>query len=71
MEQKAIEFIKYVNNGMPKHNKAEAQNAAKARFNLTKKGKIYFCDEFAVTFAYSKKQQLFKHYCSIVKTMPL
>lgn len=54
MEQKAIEFIKYVNNGMPKHNKAEAQNAAKARFNLTKKGKIYFCDEFAVTFAYSK-----------------
>lgn len=54
MEQKAIDFILYVNNDMPKNNKAEAQNAAKTRFNLTKKGKIYFCDEFAVTFAYSK-----------------
>ncbi len=54
MEQKAIDFIQYVNNDMPKNNKAEAKNAAKAQFNLTKYRSVYFCNEFAVTFSYSK-----------------
>lgn len=54
MEQKAKDFIEYVYNGMPKNNKAEAQNATKLRFNLAKCRKVYYCNEFAVTFSFSK-----------------
>lgn len=47
-------FVKYVKNGMPKHNKQAAQQEAQRVFNLTRDGKVYYTKYFAVRFCYSK-----------------
>jgi len=54
MNQKVIDFVKYVYSGMPQHNKDLAQKATQKRFSLTQDGKVFYCDAFAVRFCYSK-----------------
>lgn len=54
MNQIIIDFVEYVNNGMPKHDKAEAQKTTQEHFNLIKDGTVYYTQHFAVRFCYSK-----------------
>lgn len=54
MNQIITEFVEYVNHGMPKHDKAEAQKATQNHFNLIKDGTVYYTQHFAVRFCYSK-----------------
>lgn len=54
MNKKAKDFLAYVHSDMPRHNKDVAQQATQQRFNLTKARSVYFCDDFAVRFCYSK-----------------
>lgn len=54
MNKIVFEFVEYVNRDMPKHNKAKAQQEAQQRFEMTKDGKVYYTEYFAVRFCYSK-----------------
>ena len=54
MNQIVIDFVEYVKNNMPKHNKERAQQETKQRFGMTKDGKVYYTNHFAVRFCYSK-----------------
>lgn len=54
MNAKAKEFIEYVGNGMPRYNKAAAQQATQERFGLAKDRSVYHCGDFAVRFCYTK-----------------
>lgn len=46
--------MEYVGNGMPRHNKAAAQQAAQERFGLEKDRSVFHCRDFAVRFCYTK-----------------
>lgn len=54
MNKIVFDFVEYVNSNMPKHNKEKAQQEAQKRFRMTKDGKVYFTEYFAVRFCYSK-----------------
>lgn len=54
MEQKTKDFIEFVKNEMPQNNKDKAEQATQQRFKLKKDRKVYYCNEFAVRFCYSK-----------------
>ena len=54
MNKIVFEFVEYVNGDMPKHNKEKAQQEAQQRFDMTKDGKVYYTEYFAVRFCYSK-----------------
>lgn len=54
MNQYITSFVEYVKNDMPTHNKETAQLETQQRFGMTKDGKVYYTDCFAVRFCYSK-----------------
>lgn len=54
MNRLALEFIDYVRDEMPKYNKDVAQQEAQRTFGMTRDGKVYYTDHFAVRFCYSK-----------------
>ncbi|WP_304297791.1 hypothetical protein [Porphyromonas gulae] len=54
MNQYITSFVEYVKNDMPTHNKETAQLETQQRFGMTKDGKVYYTDYFAVRFCYSK-----------------
>lgn len=54
MNQIVFKFIEYVRNSMPKHNKEVAQQETQHIFGMTKDGKVYYTNYFAVRFCYSK-----------------
>ena len=54
MNQKVKDFIDFVKNGMPKNNKVYAEKVTQKHFNLVKDRSVYYCDEFAVRFCYTK-----------------
>lgn len=54
MNQIVINFVTYVKNDMPKHDKERAQRETKQRFRMTTDGKVYYTNHFAVRFCYSK-----------------
>lgn len=55
MNKKLTDFIEYFKKEMPKHDKEKAQQKTKDFFSMTKDGKVYYTDHFAVRFCYSKK----------------
>lgn len=54
MNQIITNFVEYVKTGMPKHNKEAAQQETQRIFRMTKDGKVYYTNHFAVRFCYSK-----------------
>lgn len=54
MNKYITEFIEYVKNDMPKHNKEVAQQETQRIFGMTKDGKVYHTNHFAVRFCFSK-----------------
>lgn len=48
------DFVSYILDIAPRHNKEEVENDACERFHLTKDRKVYHNDYFAVRFSYSK-----------------
>ena len=48
------EFVDFIVNECPKHNKEQAAEEAKSRFHLIQDRKIYYCDYFAARFSYSR-----------------
>lgn len=54
MNQRAHEFVDYICNEAPKHEKATLQECAARKFGLVKDSTVYHCESFAVRFAYSK-----------------
>ena len=54
MNKIVLDFVGYVNSEMPKHNKEKAQQETQKRFGMTKDGKVYYTEYFAVRFCYSK-----------------
>ncbi|WP_052103149.1 hypothetical protein [Porphyromonas canoris] len=54
MNQIITDFIEYVQNDMPTRNKERAQQETQQRFGMTKDGKVYYTNHFAVRFCYSK-----------------
>lgn len=54
MNKIVFDFVEYVNSDMPKHNKERAQQETLKRFGMTKDGKVYYTEYFAVRFCYSK-----------------
>lgn len=54
MNKIVFEFVEYVNEDMPKHNKEKAQQEAQQRFGMIKDSKVYYTEYFAVRFCYSK-----------------
>lgn len=54
MNQIVVDFVRYVKNDMPTHNKERAQQETQRRFRMTKDGKVYYTEHFAVRFCYSK-----------------
>lgn len=54
MNQRAHDFVDYICNEAPKHDKATLQECAARKFGLVKDSTVYHCESFAVRFAYSK-----------------
>lgn len=54
MNKRCKEFVEYVLNAAPKHNKAKAEEAVQSRFAMIKDRKVYRNESFAVRFSYSK-----------------
>ena len=54
MNKQLTEFIEYFKDTMPKHDKEKAQEATREYFSMTKDGKVYYTDYFALRFSYSK-----------------
>lgn len=54
MNSKCKEFVDYIVNHAPQHNKQVVEDDVCAHFNLTKDRKVYHNDYFAVRFSYSK-----------------
>lgn len=54
MNNQCKEFIRYIADEAPKHNKSAVEAAVAAKFSLTKDRKVYHSDYFAVRFSYSK-----------------
>lgn len=54
MSPQIEEFLTYVKEGMPRHNKEAAQQATQLHFRLIKSRSVYYCNEFAVRFCFTK-----------------
>lgn len=54
MNSKCKEFVEYIVNGAPQHNKQVVEDDVCTHFHLTKDRKVYHNDYFAVRFSYSK-----------------
>lgn len=54
MNSKCKEFVDYIVNHAPQHNKQVVEDDVCAHFNLTKDRKVYHNEYFAVRFSYSK-----------------
>lgn len=54
MNTRCKEFVDYIVNYAPQHNKQVVENDVCAHFNLTKDRKVYHNEYFAVRFSYSK-----------------
>ena len=54
MNSKCKEFVDYIVNHAPQHNKQIVEDDVSAHFNLTKDRKVYHNEYFAVRFSYSK-----------------
>ncbi len=54
MNTRVKEFVEYIIDQAPKHNKQIVEESVSEHFNLTKDRKIYHNDYFAVRFSYSK-----------------
>lgn len=54
MNTRCKEFVDYIVNYAPQHNKQVVENDVCAHFNLTKDRKVYHNEFFAVRFSYSK-----------------
>lgn len=54
MNSKCKEFVDYIVNIAPQHNKQAVENDVFTQFNLTKDRKVYHNEYFAVRFSYSK-----------------
>lgn len=54
MNTRVKEFIEYVKQSMPTSNKLLAEQATQEHFHLTRDRSVYYCDEFAVRFCYTK-----------------
>lgn len=54
MNSKCKDFVDYIVNHAPQHNKQVVEDDVCAHFNLTKDRKVYHNDYFAVRFSYSK-----------------
>ena len=54
MHELVQQFIDFVIGDCPKHDKDKASAAAKAKFDLTKDRKIFYCPYFAARFCYSR-----------------
>lgn len=54
MNSKCKEFVDYIVNHAPQHNKQIVEDDVSAYFNLTKDRKVYHNEYFAVRFSYSK-----------------
>lgn len=54
MNQRAHDFVDYICNKAPKHDKATLQECSAREFDLVKDSTVYHCESFAVRFAYSK-----------------
>ena len=54
MNSKCKEFVDYIVNHAPQHNKQVVEDDVSAHFNLTKDRKVYHNEYFAVRFSYSK-----------------
>ena len=49
------EFVDFIVNDCPKHNKEQAAEEAKSRFHLMQDRKVFYCDHFAARFSYSRE----------------
>lgn len=54
MNSKCKEFVEYIVNGAPQHNKQAVEDDVCTHFHLTKDRKVYHNDYLAVRFSYSK-----------------
>lgn len=54
MNSKCKEFVKYIVNGAPQHNKQVVEDDVCTHFHLTRDRKVYHNDYLAVRFSYSK-----------------
>lgn len=54
MNSKCKEFVEYIVNGAPQHNKQVVEDDVCAHFHLTRDRKVYHNDYLAVRFSYSK-----------------
>lgn len=54
MNSKCKEFVEYIVNGAPQHNKQAVEDDVCAHFHLTLDRKVYHNEYFAVRFSYSK-----------------
>ena len=54
MNSKCEEFVDYIVNNAPQHNKKVVEDDVCAHFNLIKDRKVYHNEYFAVRFCYSK-----------------
>lgn len=53
MNQRAHDFVDYICNKAPKHNKEILQECATREFDLVNDSPVYHCESFAVRFAYT------------------
>lgn len=54
MNSKCKEFVEYIVNGAPQHNKQVVEDDVCTHFHLTRDRKVYHNDYLAVRFSYSK-----------------
>lgn len=54
MHPSVQEFVDFIVNECPKHNKENAVQAAKDKFGLIQDRKVYYCEYFAARFSYSR-----------------
>lgn len=54
MNTECKEFVRYITQEAPKHNKSIVENAVSQRYNFIKDRKVYHNQYFAVRFSYSK-----------------
>lgn len=59
MNKKCRDFVNYICNAAPKHNKKKVEETVSQKFNLIKDRKVYHNDYFAVRFSYSKSNSVY------------
>ncbi len=67
MNKSCNEFVEYITNCAPKHNKQVVENDVCAKYNLIKDRKVYHNDSFAVRFSYSKSSS--DSFCNTVLSL--